>query len=525
MTEDVVQAVSLPDSIRYRYLATLLARFVQLGASAIAITVVPRALGPAAYGSYAFLLTTAATVRGFIDLSAYDAFFTFSSQERRSGALTKLYVVCLGSQLALTLLLVGVGFATGTAGWLWLAEPPDRIVWLTILDWLIFVGIALQSLGDSKALTVRTQVIGTAVAGLNVAALLLLNALGDLDFYTYVWVNVGSSLVLCVALAWWLFTIKRDECWIGRLFESAPRYLARWWRYARPMVVVSLHGHASVWFSAYVLQRAYGSSEQAYFALASRWSLLALTFVGAAMPIFWREVSKAVAGSDHVRAAEVYARFSQTLFFLAFVLSCWLSLASRSLVEWLAGPDYLAAAPVLMVMAFYPVVQTIGQLNDSALKATERTVQLRNLRLGLAVPDLLVTYFTVAPSTARVPGLGLGAIGVAAQLVGWGLLSRQVYEWTNSRFFGQSYLRGLRDRLVAVAVVGSCAVAILAGVSDWFQVGLGWGAIGGLSAASVLYFALMGILVVLWPGLAGVGSVGFMLRGGGRERGERVERG
>ncbi|HMH50526.1 MAG TPA: hypothetical protein VK548_09865 [Candidatus Acidoferrum sp.] len=509
MTEDVVPTVSFADSIRYRYLATLLARFVQLGASAITLTVVPRALGPVAYGSYAFLMTTAASVRGVVDLSAYDAFFTFSSQERRSGSLTRLYVACLASQLALTLILVGVGVTTGAAGWLWLAQPPDRIVWLTILDWLVFVGIALQSLGDSKALTVRTQAIGAAVAGLNVAALLLLHSLGELDFDSYVRVNVGSSLVLCAVLAWWLLTIRRDECWIGRLFEHSRWYLTRWWRYARPMIVVNLYGCAGSWFSAYILQRAYGSSEQAYFALASRWSLLALTFAGAAVPIFWREISKAMAGSDRVQAARVYARFSQSLFFVALALSCWLSLASRSLVEWLAGPEYLAAVPVLMVMAFYPVVQTMGQLNDAALKATERTVQLRNLRLGLAIPDLLITYFTVAPSTARVPGLGLGAIGVAVQLVGWGFVSRQIYEWVNSRFLGQSYLRGLRDRLAAFVVVGTCAVTILAGPSDWLRVQLEWGTIGGLALASVLYFALLGILVVLWPALAGLSFLGL----------------
>ena len=77
------------ESVKRRYAATLFTQFMQLSASVITAGIAPRALGPASYGSYNFLLNTASTIQSFLDPSATQAFFTFSSQDRRSGSLTK----------------------------------------------------------------------------------------------------------------------------------------------------------------------------------------------------------------------------------------------------------------------------------------------------------------------------------------------------------------------------------------------------------------------------------------------------
>ena len=58
---------TVPDRLGARYAATLGAQVVRLLASLAVAVIVPRTLGPALYGTYTFLLSTAATLRAFVD--------------------------------------------------------------------------------------------------------------------------------------------------------------------------------------------------------------------------------------------------------------------------------------------------------------------------------------------------------------------------------------------------------------------------------------------------------------------------
>jgi hypothetical protein len=117
---------------------------------------------------------------------------------------------------------------------------------------------------------------------------------------------------------------------------------------------------------------------------------------------------------------------------------------------------------------------------------------------------LLLTYFLLAPSSAAVPGLGLGAIGAAARVVGYGLLSVQVYEWSNFRFFHLNYGWATLQRIMIAAVVGGGAALILVGLPGLVATRWQAGNLSSLAVSSSLYFGLVGALVLLWPGLAGL---------------------
>ena len=99
------------------------------------------------------------TVRGFLEPSVQQAFFTFSSQEKRSGTLTRLYAWWLLGQLGLTLVLIGIAVEARLVGQLWPGQRLDQIVWVTLLDWIMFLALSLQQLGDSKGLTIWPQVV------------------------------------------------------------------------------------------------------------------------------------------------------------------------------------------------------------------------------------------------------------------------------------------------------------------------------------------------------------------------------
>lgn len=493
-----------PEPVARRYVATLASQLLQLLSAAATAAIVPRELGPAVFGNYSFLLTTAATLRGFTEPSAQQAFFTFSSQDARSGSLSKLYAVWIVAQLVLLLGFVGACAFFHVAQWVWPAQHVDQIALVTLLDWVIFLALSLRQLGDSKGLTVVPQAVGAAVSGVTLTGILVLALAGRLTFYSLVLVNLGGAVLASGVLAYWLLVRHAELCWSGALFGTVRRSLARWWRYASPLIALEYYTPLAAFASAYFIQAWYGSVEQGYLALATRWSALVLVFTGAALMIVWREVASAIAQDNREYAATIYLRFNRLLILLALVSCVWLSFSSRTLVNAVAGGQYAPAAPVLAVMAFYPLAQTYGQLSTAALKATEQTRQYRNWSILISIPDVLLTYFLIAPRTARVPGLGMGAMGVALKMAFYSLVSVQLYEWTALRGFGRSYFAELRDKIVMAAVVGASAVATLIVAAGACERLMHQSVFVALVISSVMYFALIGVIGLKWPDALGL---------------------
>ena len=143
-------------------------------------------------------------------------------------------------------------------------------------------------------------------------------------------------------------------------------------------------------------------------------------------------------------------------------------------------------------------------MNWAAFLPSERPRQYKNLGILLSIPHLLLTYLLLAPRHARIPGLELGAMGVALKMVAFGLITVQVYAWLNARFFQISYARALWDKLRTVGFVGLCAAVAFFGVGAWTRAegSLGYGAITALTSA--VYFALAVFGTHRWPQLAGV---------------------
>jgi O-antigen/teichoic acid export membrane protein len=483
------------DIVRHRYAATVLGQAVQMASSIVSAAVVPRFLGAAEYGNFSFLLNMAANLRGFTEPSAQQAFFTLSSREEASGPLTRLYAVWVLAQLALLLSIVAGVAALGWSGWVWPGQRLDRIVLITFLDWTIFLTLSLKQLGDSKGLTVWPQMFSIAGAAAMAFGTLVLAISHALTFYTYAWLNLITAAATSAMLARWLLVVHGLTCWNGALAGKARAYIGQWWTYARPLILVEYYTPLAALFSTYLIQAWYGPREQGQLALAWRWSAAVMLFTGSATAILWREIAHAVAQGDDRKAADMFRSSSRVLLFVTMSICVWLAAGSRVLVDAIAGPDYAEAAPVLAIMAFYPLQQTFGQLNGMALKATGRTATYRNITIATSVPDIVLTYFLLAPSGARVPGLDLGAAGVAVRMVGYGLLSVQVYEWSNARHFGIGYGRLLRERAGVFAVFGMAGLALWV-ASRGLAIAASLQPLAAFAVCSIGYFALVAWLAV-----------------------------
>lgn len=81
------------------------------------------------------------------------------------------------------------------------------------------------------------------------------------------------------------------------------------------------------------------------------------------------------------------------------------------------GTDFENAWISLSIMFLYPIHQSLGQITSTVYMATNNTkhyVIIGNISL---VVSIIVVYLFLAPNTLFIPGLNLGATGVALKMV------------------------------------------------------------------------------------------------------------
>ena len=140
------------------------------------------------------------------------------------------------------------------------------------------------------------------------------------------------------------------------------------------------------------------------------------------MQIFWKEVAEANANLDHIAVENLYKKISLALYACAAAIGCFLIPWSKDLIGFMLGAAYVEGAAILAITLLYPLHQTIGQINSTLFFATQNTRLQVKIGAASMMCSLPLAYFILAPPDASMPGLGLGALGMALRLVFFNVL-------------------------------------------------------------------------------------------------------
>lgn len=402
------------DSILKRFGATLAANAVGTVVSFAASLLIARTLGPATFGNYAFLLASFAALNTWLDFGTPTAFYTFVSKGAHARAHVRLY----GGWLLARLVLVTLALALLPEHWLagaWVSQP--RI--LVLAAWCAFFAsvilrVFLVQLAESARRTVFVQSALSILSLSHLALVVLLRASGTLSLPA-----LFALLVLeYAALSAW-FLLRFDPAWLGDggPGPGASELARRYARFCAPLAGYAFLGFLAEFADRWLLQRFGGAAQQGYFALGQQFSAAALLATTSLLNIFWKELAAAQARADHARSRELYLRASRALFFAAAAGGAFLAPHSHALLSMTAGPAFADAWPTLALLLTYPAFQSLGQLNGAYFFATEDTsTHVTISSIGL-ITGLPLAWLVLAPREAVVPGLALGAAGLAAR--GW----------------------------------------------------------------------------------------------------------
>lgn len=481
-----------------RYAFKLLANLASVPVYLVMEAILPRALGPRAYGNFSFATNVFQQLAGFLDMGTSTCFYNALSRRQREGGLVVFYARIT----LLTLAVMAVCGAALTIPWagerllpgvpLWMA--PAAALWGFLFWW----SRVLRSMNDAIGATVRSELARTLCSLGGVAALLGLFWADRLDVRTLFaqqYVLMGGT-----ALGFWLVMRGFWGPLPWRLAEEARRgYRREFFDYSHPLFVQSLLSFLFLATERWLLQWFNGSAEQGFFALSQKVSLACFLFVSAMTPLIMRELAIAWGREDREAMGRLLSRLAPPLYVLAAYFSSFTVAEGEVMVRVFGGAQFAAAVAPVQIMALYPVHQAYGQLAGSVFHAAGRTTVLRNLTALECVYGFAAAWFFLAPP--QYGGLGLGAVGLAVKTVAVQFATVNIYLWLASRMIPLRFWRNLGHQVWSLAVLLALAQGCRT-LTMLLNLG-GADSLPRFFSSGALYSLLVLVLVWMFPPFAG----------------------
>ncbi len=425
--------------LKIHFFYKLFTNFIRIPVSFVLQSLFPRILGPEAYGNFDFLVDSSNKIISFFDIGFSQAFYTRLSHKPGELKLVKFFAWIVLFISLLYIAFVCLSYISGMYRYIWPNQEFNFILLSTILGVITFVSNSILKMIDAFSLTVHGEwnrmiqlVISVVVFYFSLKVFKTLN-LDQFFFLQVVLIGIliiGSIKVLKL----------NDQKVIPSVTLSSvdiKEYSRSFWEYSHPLIIYSFIGLFVGIAERWLLQIFGGSIQQGFFGLSFKVGAFVFLFTSAMIPLLTREFAILFGNSDMSLLQSLYIKNIKILFFLATCLGIFSSLNANFIISILGGKGYEEAGVLVSLMAFYPIHQTLGQLNGSFFYSTNRTRNYRNIGVLFMPLSLLISFFFIAPS--KYFGLGLGAEGLIYEMLIIQFLVVNVQLFSNMKFLGLKF--------------------------------------------------------------------------------------
>lgn len=425
-------------SVRTRFLVSVGANGIRAVINFAAGLLIARGLNPSGYGDLMFLLGSFVAIRSLLDMGSSSAFYTFLSRRAQGFRFYWYYFSWLALQFVTTLLLVALIIPDSIFERIWLGHNREIVIFAFFAAFMQQqVWQMVSQIGESKRKTVKVQALNFAIAITYLTMVWALLILGRMAVENVLLLMIAQYAVATLLACRYLRVDQASPVATETTFKQMAD---EFWEYCRPLVGLSVVSFLYAFADKWMLQRFGGASQQGYFQIASQFAQISLLATISILNIFWKEIAEALAKHDQVRIARLYHKASRGLVMLATIISGFLLPWSEQIVTIFLGHAYVQAWPVLAIMLLYPIHQSLGQIGGTMIFASGQTQEYTVLSMSMMLVTLPITYFVLAPASGiLVPGLGLGAIGMAAKMVLLNILSANILAWIIARLSGWQF--------------------------------------------------------------------------------------
>lgn len=422
-------------SVKTRFLVSVGSNSIRGIIGFVSGFLVARGLNPSGYGDLMFLLGSFVAIRSLLDMGTSSAFYTFLSRHTHGSRFYWSYFSWVALQLVIMLLFVALIIPDSIFERVWLGHNREIVIVACMASFMQQqVWQTVSQIGESLRKTIKVQLLNLAIALTYLAAVLLFLVSGGMSVENILFLTIGQYAV--VTLLAYRFLMRNQVELIEKdatLEQTAREY----WVYCKPLVALSLVTFLYNFADKWMLQQFGGSAQQGYFQIASQFAVISLLATTSILNIFWKEVADAQARHDHTRVAMLYHKVNRWLVMLSTIITGLLLPWSEQIVVIILGQAYAQAWPVLAIMLLYPILQSMGQIGGTMLLASGHTHKHMAVSAGTMLASVPFSYLMLAPTTeVSIPGLGMGAVGIALKIVLLSIVSVTIQAWVVARCNG-----------------------------------------------------------------------------------------
>ncbi len=488
-------------SLKKRYAAKLSTNLVGMIIGVLTQSIIPRGLGPTAYGDFSFLSNFFSQVLPLFTLGTDTAFYTKLCQRQDEFELLSFYARVIAMSIAGIFTFVAISEFTGASHTLWIHQTIFFVCFAAgwgVLNMLINM---LTMIGDAYCLTVSIEISRIIIRSIGLCAIVFIFFTNHLTLTSFFGYECGIRIVIVIGF---LFVINRDR----RLFyqhwklsrHQMKNYLSEFYKYTHPLFVYTVIGMVLGILDRWMLQKFGGSVQQGFFGLSFQIATVCFLFTSAMTSLITREFSIAYGKNDMASVASLFRRYLPLFFSVAAFFACFASVQADIITRIFGGRQFAGAFLPVMIMALYPIHQTYGQLVGAIFFASGETKLYRNILIFFNSLGLPFSYVILAHSEWF--GFRQAATGLAIKFVILQFLSVNSLLFFSTRLLKLSFIKYLGHQVVCMGCLGAAALfseAIILQI-----VTLKGNVIFHFVASGLLYTGFVMTLAYLWPVIFGL---------------------
>ncbi|MDQ7060718.1 MAG: oligosaccharide flippase family protein [Sulfurimonas sp.] len=433
------------DSLKKRYSIKLFANIISGIIGAILIAIVPKALGPIAYGQFVYLQDFFMKAIGFLDMGSSIAFFTKLSARHTRKELITFYFIYSFLVMSFIFCFIFIINNFDLTSYILPDIPNEYIYFGLFFGFFTWVTQIFIKISDAYALTVSVELIKIGHKIVSLFLLLYFIYFTSFDLYSY-FLFQYIALISFLLILTWLF-IKKD-IFTNQLLKIKNlkfKIISKEFiEYCHPLLVYSIIGLIAGMFDIWLLQSTAGSEQTGFYGLAYSLAAMCFMFTSAMTPIITREFSKSYEENDLETMRKLFLRYIPMLYSIAAFFAVFISVQSENVLMIFTDEKFKDTYLVLVIMALYPMHQTYGQLSGSIFYATGQTKLMRNMALFTMPLGMAISFSTIY-------FLDLGAVGLAYKMVIGQLIGTNIQLYFNAKLLDFKIKHFLYHQLYALA--------------------------------------------------------------------------
>ncbi|MFH0753289.1 MAG: lipopolysaccharide biosynthesis protein [Candidatus Omnitrophota bacterium] len=500
--------MSSSDSLKKRYLYKVFGNGMSMAAGAVTQAVIPRCLGALQYGNFCFLTDFFLQIMGFLNAGSSTGFYTKLSKRPCENKLVLFYLGYIFLAVMAGLLMVSVAAGLGWERQMWPGQTLKYVYAGGIFAGLNWLSSSMNDTVDAYGITVAAEKARMVqrIGGVVLVLIMMQYQMISLDTVFYF-----NYVIFLVAILFFVY-LARQGGFPLKLEKmttlEAGAYAGEFYRYSKPLFMYALVAFGIGLFDRWFLQVMAGGVQQGFYGLSFKIGALCFLLTGPMTQLITREFSIAYQKKDFGEIARLFRRHIPLLYGVTASIACFVAMNADKVAIIMGGREFKGATLAVVIMALYPIHQTYGQLSNAVFFATDQTRLYRNISVASMLVGIPATYFLLASPVNF--GLGAGAVGLAAKVVAFNVVTVNVCLYFNARFLHLPFGWYLRHQLLSVlAFAGMAFVSTFIVERCW----AGGDVVFRFLIAGAIYFVVIAASVFLVPGFLGLkrGDIGLVM--------------